>query len=170
MQAIKMLTLSLAAGLLSINLAHADVCADIRAINAQAQSHFDGWKKEGADRTYASNFMLDGADSCSIGGNSNSYSCVWKFATPVDLGRAYAKMVGEIKACPPLEKEAPGIVNDKPDDKTQGDLRRQLEVTGFDYGDAQALVMIGSMQLTGGKTGVSRNELKFSFVKSSGRH
>lgn len=170
MQALKTLTISLAAGLLSINLAHADVCADIRAIDAQAQSHFDGWKKERGDKAYASNFMLDGADSCAIGANSNSYSCVWKFATPVDLGRAYARMVGDIKACPPLAKEAPGIVNDKPDEKTQGDLRRQLEVTGFDYGDAQVLVMIGSMQLTGAKTGVSRNELKLTFVKSSGRN
>ncbi|WP_237772459.1 vesicle formation protein [Herbaspirillum robiniae] len=166
----KNIIVSLAAGLLSINLAHADICADMRAINTQAQTHFDGWKKDRNDKVYGSNFMLDGAESCTISGNSDGYACVWKFATPADLGRAYQKMVGEIKACAPLEKEAPGIVNDKPEDKSQGNLRRELEVTGFDYADAQALVMIGSMQLTGAKAGLSRNELKFSFIKSFGRN
>lgn len=170
MRAMKNIVATLAAGLLAAGAAHADICADMRAVNAQAASHFDGWKKDRNDTAYGSNYMLDGADSCAISGNSDRYSCVWKFATPADLGRAYQKMVGDIKACPPLEKEQPGIVADKPEDRSQGELRRQLDVTGFDYADAQALVMIGSMQLTGAKAGLSRNELKFSFIKSSGRN
>ncbi|WDZ94690.1 vesicle formation protein [Herbaspirillum sp. WKF16] len=166
----KNIIVSLAAGLLSINLAHADICADMRAINTQALSHFDGWKGARNERAYASNYMLDGAQGCAISGNSDGYSCVWTFATPADLGRAYQKMVGDIKACAPLEKEEPGILADKPEDRSQGELRRQLEVTGFDYADARALVMVGSMQLTGAKAGLSRNELKFSFIKSSARN
>jgi hypothetical protein len=167
MRAIGKVIASMAAGLLWPGLAHADICADMRAIHAQAQSHFDGWKKDRGQGAYGAAFMLDGAADCSIGADSNGYSCVWKFATPVDMGRAYVRMVDEIKACPPLLKEQPAILNEKPDDRSQGDLRRSMEVTGFDYADAEVTVLVGQMQLTGAKAGLARNELKFSFIKAA---
>jgi hypothetical protein len=174
MRVMKNFSVFLATGLLSIGLAHADICADMGAAYQQSQSHFDGWKKEGKEgvgKEYGSNFLLDGARSCAISGDSAGYSCVWRFATPVELGQAYQRMVGEIKACQPLLKQAPGIINDKPEERTQGNLRRSMEVTGFDYGDAGVVVMVGQMQVTSIQSGtnVSRNELKFSFVRAAAR-
>lgn len=174
MRVMKNLAALLATGSLSIGLAHADICADMGAIHTQSQSHFDGWKKEGAAgaaREYASNFLLDGARSCVISGDSAGYSCTWRFATPAELGQAYQRMVSQVKACQPLSKQAPGIINDKPEERTQGNLRRVMEVTGFDYGDAGVVVMVGQMQTNSTQSGdnLSRNELKFSFVRSAGR-
>ncbi|KAF1035198.1 MAG: hypothetical protein GAK35_04217 [Herbaspirillum frisingense] len=172
MRAMKSIIVSLAAGLLSINAAHADICADMRTVYQQSQSHFDGWKKEGADSggkagiAYPATFMLDGADSCSISGNSSSYSCIWRFTTPADLGRAYQRMVNDIKACPPLVKAEAGILADKPQERTQGDLRQTMEVTGFDFADAEATLLLGQMQITGPR-GLSRNELKLTFSRSA---
>ncbi|MBB5392175.1 MULTISPECIES: vesicle formation protein [unclassified Herbaspirillum] len=173
----KNLSAFLATGLLSAGLAHADICADMGAIYSQSQSHFDGWKKEategteGARKEYGSSFQLDGARSCAISGDSAGYSCIWRLATPAELGQAYQRMVDGIKACPPLLKQAPGIINDKPQERLQGNLRRAMEVTGFDYGDAGVVVMVGQMQVTSIQSGtnVSRNELKFSFVRAAAR-
>ncbi|WP_290968557.1 vesicle formation protein [Herbaspirillum sp.] len=171
----KNLAVFMATGLLSIGMARADICADLGAIHTQSQSHFDGWKKEGAEgaagKEYDSNFLLDGARSCAISRDSAGYSCIWRFATPAELGQAYQRMVGEIKACQPLLKQAPGIISDKPEERIQGNLRRTMEVTGFDYGDAGVVVMLGQMQITSIQSGtnVSRNELKFSFVRAAAR-
>lgn len=171
MRVMKNLAALLATGALSTGLAHADICADMGAIHTQSQSHFDGWKKEGAAKEYPSNFLLDGARSCVISGDSAGYSCTWRFANPAELGQAYQRMVSQIKACPPLSKQAPGIINDKPEERTQGNLRRVMEVTGFDYGDAGVVVMVGQMQTSSTQSGdnLSRNELKFSFVRAAGR-
>lgn len=176
MRNIAKLILPVAAVLLTCS-AHADICADLRAMQQQAPSHFDGWKKDGQDSVvkgdkrgpvYLSNFMLDGAEVCTISSNSSVYSCVWRLASPADLGRAYQRMVNDIKACAPLGKEPAGIIADEPQQRSQGDLRQVTEVTGFDYADVEATVLVGQMQLTGPK-GLARNELKFSFSHPQAR-
>jgi hypothetical protein len=132
--------------------------ADLRAIHQQSQSHFDGWKKDGPDSVmkgdkrgpvYLSNFMLDGAESCAISDNSTVYTCIWRYATPAEMGRAYQRLVNDVKACAPLAKEPAGIIADEPQERRQGDLRQVTEVTGLDYADADVTVLIGQMQLTG---------------------
>ncbi|WP_075257760.1 vesicle formation protein [Herbaspirillum camelliae] len=157
--------------------AHADICADLRAIHQQSQSRFDGWKKDGPDSVmkddkrgpiYLSNFMLDGAQSCAIADNSSVYTCIWRYPTPADMGRAYQRLVNDVKACAPLAKEPPGIIADEPQERRQGDLRQITEVTGLDYADAEVTILIGQMQLTGPQ-GLARNELKLSFSRQRPR-
>lgn len=164
----------LALALCCLPAAHADICADLRTLQQQSQSHFDGLKKEGNDPAvkgprgapvYLSNFMLDGAQSCTISADPEVYSCQWRFASPAELGAAYQRMVNAVKACPPLAKDAPAVIADAPRERARGDLRQVLEVTGFDYADAQITVLLGQMQISG-PNGVARNELKLSFSRS----
>jgi len=159
------------AGLFGLQLspwAHADLCSDLRAVHAQSRSHFDGWKKEGggSGKPYAATFVLDRADSCSIAADSGSYSCTWRLASPADLGRAYQRMVDDITACAPLGTQAPAIVRDEPAEREQGKLRQSMAVTGFDFADIEATVLVGRMQVSGAAPEVSRNELKLTFSAS----
>jgi hypothetical protein len=155
---------------LAPSLAHADICADLRVIQSQSGSHFDGWKKEpveeGARRQFSSSFLLDGASSCVIGGNSTHYSCVWQLASPAELRSAYARMVEQVKACPALNKDLPAILNDQPQERTQGGLRQTMEITGFDFADAEVTVLIGRLEVSGDKPAQSSNQLRFSFARS----
>lgn len=168
MHAMKKISFVLA-GLLSASFAHADICGDLRAINTQAASHFDGWKKDSADGAFTSNFQLDRTSNCTIGKNSDSYSCSWVYANEAEQNDAYRRLIDHIKSCPALVKDAPAIISDEPSERTQGSLRQTIEVTGFDYADAEVMVMIGKMRTTGAKADLSRNELKFSFIKAAGR-
>ncbi|MCA1327115.1 vesicle formation protein [Herbaspirillum sp. alder98] len=155
---------------LAANLAHADICADLRVIQSQSKSHFDGWKKEsveeGARRQFSSSFVLDGATRCVIGGNSTHYSCVWQLASPTELRSAYARMVEQVKACPPLGKELPAILNDQPEERTRDGVRQTMEITGFDFADAEVTVLVGRLEVSGGKPAQTSNQLRFSFARS----
>lgn len=166
---INKLGLLLLAGLAS-SVAHADICADLRVIQEQSRNHFDGWKKdpveEGARRQFSSSFMLDGASSCVIGGNSTHYSCVWQLASPTELRGAYARMVEQVKACPALNRDLPAILNEQPQERTQGGLRQSMEITGFDFADAEVTVLVGRLEVSGGKPAQSSNQLRFSFARS----
>lgn len=165
----KKILLPLAAGLavlMGSQAVWADTCADLRAIHTQSASHFDGWKKDPIPGGYASAFLLDGASSCEVSGDSTGYSCVWKMRSPAELGSAYSRLAAEVRACPPLVKQEPGIINDKPDARQQKGVRQELEITGFDYGDAGVIVMVGQMRASAPAGGQARNELKFSFVRA----
>jgi hypothetical protein len=150
--------------------------ADLRAIHQQSQSHFDGWKKDGPDSVmkgdkrgpvYLSNFMLDGAKAAPSADNSTVYTCIWRYATPAEMGRAYQRLVNDVKACAPLAKEPPASSPTSRRNAARATCARSPKSPGW----TMPMRRDGADRTDAAdrSRGVARNELKLSFSRPQPR-
>ncbi|KAF1035199.1 MAG: hypothetical protein GAK35_04218 [Herbaspirillum frisingense] len=148
--------------------AHADICSDLHTIYAQSATQFASWKSgEGdAESTFPSSFVAVGASTCTIGEDPASFSCIWKFGTPAAMDQAYRRMLGELESCRPLMKMSPEIKPTEPQELRAGASLRKIELVGFDYLDADVMMMLGKEETSGmpDEFDLNGNKLTFTFV------